>query len=88
MSRLVDDLLSLARSDAGTWTIARETVDMDALLLETAELFCPVARQKGQRLLLEVPERDLPPVTGDPHRLRQVLSVLLDNAFSYTPQGG
>ena len=31
MSRLVDDLLSLARSDAGTWTIARETVDMDAL---------------------------------------------------------
>ena len=60
MSRLVDDLLSLARSDAGTWTIARETVDMDALLLETAELFCPVARQKGQRLLLEVPERDLP----------------------------
>ena len=88
MSRLVDDLLSLARSDAGTWTIARETVDMDALLLETAELFCPVARQKGQRLLLEVPERDLPPVTGDPQRLRQVLSVLLDNAFSYTPQGG
>ncbi|MCI6364032.1 hypothetical protein [Intestinimonas butyriciproducens] len=61
---------------------------MDALLLETAELFCPVARQKGQRLLLEVPERDLPPVTGDPQRLRQVLSVLLDNAFSYTPQGG
>lgn len=88
MSRLVDDLLSLARSDAGTWTIARETVDMDTLLLETAELFCPVARQKGQRLLLEVPERDLPPVTGDPQRLRQVLSVLLDNAFSYTPQGG
>lgn len=88
MSRLVDDLLALARSDAGSWSMARTPVDVDALLLETAELFYPVARQKGQTLTLDVPEAALPTVVGDPQRLRQMLSILLDNAFSYTPEGG
>ena len=88
MARLVDDLLTLARSDAGSWSIRRETVDIDALLLETADLFSPIARQREQTLALEVPDTALPAVSGDPQRLKQVLTVLLDNAFSYTPQGG
>ena len=88
MARLVDDLLTLARGDAGTWSMGWETVDVDALLLETAEQFYPVARQRGLRLRLEVPDTDLPPVGGDAQRLRQLLTVLLDNAFSYTPAGG
>ena len=88
MARLVDDLLSLARSDAGTWSIRREQVDPDTLLLETAEGFYPLARQKVLALLLEVPDDPLPPVAGDPGRLRQILTVLLDNAVSYTPPGG
>ena len=88
MARLVDDLLTLARSDAGSWSILRETVDIEALLLETADLFSPIARQREQTLALEVPDTALPAVSGDPQRLKQVLTVLLDNAFSYTPQGG
>lgn len=88
MARLVDDLLSLARSDAGTWSVRREEVDVDALLLEAVERFSPAARQKGQALLLEVPERDLPAVLGDAQRLSQVLAILLDNALCYTPEGG
>lgn len=88
MARLVDDLLSLARSDAGSWSIRRERVDPDTLLLETADGFYPLARQKGLTLQLEVPDDPLPPVTGDPERLRQILTVLLDNAMSYTPPGG
>lgn len=88
MARLVDDLLTLARSDAGGWSIGWEQMDVDALLLETAELFAPIARQEGRKLLLDVPDTDLPPVAGDAQRLRQVLTVLLDNAMSYTPPGG
>ena len=88
MARLVDDLLSLAGLDSGTWSVRHETVDTDTLLLETADGFYGVARQKGQSLSLEVPDDPLPPIVGDPQRLRQVLTVLLDNAFSYTPAGG
>lgn len=88
MARLVDDLLTLARSDAGSWSIRHETVDVDALLLETADLFSPIARQRNQTLALDVPDTALPAVSGDPQRLKQVLTVLLDNAFSYTPPGG
>ena len=88
MARLVDDLLALARSDAGTWSIAQAPVDVDALLLEASDRFGPIARQKGQVLELKVPEEDLPPVAGDAQRLGQVLTILLDNACSYTPQGG
>lgn len=88
MARLVDDLLTLARGDAGSWSVRHETVDLDALLLETAELFCPLAREKGQTLTLVVPDTDLPSVMGDAQRLKQVLTILLDNAFTYTPAGG
>ncbi len=88
MARLVEDLLSLAGMDAGSWSIRRERVDLDTLLLETADDFYPIARRKGQTLALEVPDEPLPSVTGDPQRLRQILSVLLDNACSYTPEGG
>lgn len=88
MARLVDDLLSLAGLDSGTWSVRHEIVDTDTLLLETADGFYGVAHQKDQSLSLEVPDDPLPPIVGDPQRLRQVLTVLLDNAFSYTPAGG
>ena len=88
MARLIGDLLTLAQGDAGTWDIRTETVDLDTLLLETAEDFYPIARQKDQFLTLSVPDEALPTVTGDGQRLRQILTILLDNACSYTPEGG
>lgn len=88
MGRLVDDLLTLARSDAGTWSIRREQVDLDALLLETLDGFYPLAARRGLSLGLEVPENALPLILGDGQRLRQILTVLLDNACFYTPEGG
>lgn len=88
MARLVDDLLTLAGRDAGSWSIRPEPVDLDTLLLETCDGFYPVARQKCQTLELEVPDDPLPTVNGDAQRLRQILTVLLDNACAYTPQDG
>ena len=88
MARLVDDLLTLAGRDSGSWSIQPAGVDLDTLLLETCEGFYPVAAQKGQSLRLDVPDDPLPPVNGDEQRLRQILTVLLDNACSYAPRGG
>ncbi len=87
MARLVDDMLLLASADARTWSLKRETVDMDTLLLELFEAFQPACREKGISLCLELPDQALPTVSGDPQRLRQILLVLLDNAAAFTPSG-
>lgn len=87
MAVLVGDMLLLASTDAGTWSIRRETVDMDTLLIETYELFEPVCRSRKISLFLELPETTLPHVNGDAARLKQLLTILLDNAVSYTPAG-
>ena len=85
MAALVGDMLLLASTDAGSWSIKQETVDMDTLLIETYELFEPVCQNSQVRLFLDLPEETLPHVTGDASCLKQLLTILLDNAVSYTP---
>ncbi len=85
MARLLDDMLLLASTDAKTWSVKKEQVEADTLLIETYESFLPLCKQKGHQLLLEIPEYELPIIYGDKERLQQVLSILLDNALSYTP---
>lgn len=88
MGRLVSDLLLLAGSDAKTWSIQFSPVELDTLLIETVELFRPLAWERKQKLTLELPEDELPELRGDAQRLQQALSVLIDNALHYTPEGG
>jgi two-component system OmpR family sensor kinase len=83
MSVLVDDLLLLARLDAGR-PLDREPVDMTRLAIE-ATSDAQVARP-GHRWLLELPD-DSVLVRGDSHRLHQVLANLLSNAGRHTPEG-
>jgi len=86
--RLVDDLLTLANVDAKSWSIVRQPVEIDALLRETQEDFAPMAEEKGQTLAVELPGNGLPLFAGDEQRLKQTLTILLDNALRYTPEGG
>lgn len=88
MSRLIDDMLLLTRADHYRWTIQTEATELDTLLLDTFEAFEPVAKEQDIRLTVSLPEDAVPPVFCDPERIRQVLAILLHNAFSYTPQGG
>lgn len=88
MARLVDDLLLLAGTDAKTWSIEMQALDTDTLLIETVELFYPLAKKKNQKLVLKVPDSILPKIKGDFQRLQQVLSILIDNALSYTQETG
>lgn len=88
MGRLVSDLLTLARSESGSWSMQLTTLNPETLLEELTEKFLPLTAQKGQRLRLDLPEDPLPDVTGDAQRLEQLLTILLDNACAYTQPGG
>ncbi len=87
MARLIDDMLLLASADAKTWSLTLTDVDMDTLLIDTYDAYLPLCRQKGIRLELKLPETPLPGLRGDAERIRQILSILLDNAITYTPSG-
>ncbi len=88
MSRLVDDMLLLSSADAHVWTIQKVPLELDTLLLETCEAFESLATEKNIRLTAELPETLFPPCLCDRERIRQVLSILLHNAVSYTPSQG
>ncbi len=87
MSGLIGDMLLLAASDARTWPLQNELLDVDTLLIECYEAFQPLAREKDQQLQLELPEDMLPQILGDRQRIEQILTILIDNALSYTPTG-
>ena len=61
---------------------------IDTLLLETYEKYESLAREKGLCLSIRLPEEECPPVLCDEERISQVLSILMDNALSYTPASG
>jgi two-component system OmpR family sensor kinase len=83
MSVLVDDLLLLARLDAGR-PLSREPVDMTRLAIDATS--DAQAARPSHRWVLELPD-DPELVLGDEHRLRQVLANLLSNAGRHTPDG-
>lgn len=83
LTRLVADLLALARADAGV-TLKRQSVDLDALLLDAFRTARALAH--GQEVTLEPFEPVQ--VMGDEDRLKQLMLILLDNAFKYTPADG
>ncbi|MEU8151907.1 HAMP domain-containing sensor histidine kinase [Nonomuraea sp. NPDC048901] len=83
MSELVDELLLLARLDAGR-PLAREEVDLSRLAIEATG--DARAAGPGHRWRLELPE-DPVTVTGDALRLHQVIASLLSNARVHTPDG-
>ncbi|MFB7557483.1 HAMP domain-containing sensor histidine kinase [Streptomyces brevispora] len=83
MSRLVDDLLLLARLDAGR-PLEQEPVDLTLLILNATD----DARAAGpdHHWLLDLPEEPVT-ITGDAHRLQQAVGNLLANARTHTPPG-
>jgi len=84
--RLLNDLLDLARSDAGRLTIRPEPTGAASLIEEAARTMRAQLDARGQELRLQV-DADLPEVEADRDRIRQVLVNLLTNANEYCPQG-
>lgn len=86
ITNLVTDLLDLGRIEAGLET-SRESSPISVLARYAVEGLRASAETRGLVLETELPE-DLPLVSGDPIRLRQMIGNLLDNAIKYTPKGG
>lgn len=88
MSRLIDDMLTLSSTDSSRFTIRKESVELDTLLLSAYEKFESLAIEKCICLKITLPDDSVSTCQCDRERIEQVLSILLDNAISYTPSGG
>ncbi len=85
--RLIDDLLDLARLEAGGLRLRVAELDLADLARRVVDMSRPTADQRG--LSLEVPELEsTSDVHGDPHRLEMIVTNLVSNALKFTPEGG
>ena len=87
MSRLIKDMLLLASSDAEKWTIHTSEVNVDTLLISLYEAYEPRCMKKKIKLTLDLGEELFPVIMTDKERLFQLLSIYLDNALHYSPEG-
>jgi signal transduction histidine kinase len=85
-SRMVDDLLVLARIDSDELPLRRQVVDLGEVVREATAAVVPLAEAAGHSLTVSAPPGTL--VDVDPDRIRQVVRILLDNALAYTPPNG
>lgn len=88
MCRLVNQLLVLARNDPDSGSAKEfESVDLNTLLAEVTKEWVSEAYRKKIDLGF-AGESSSPTVMGDPQRIRELVSNLIDNAIRYTPEGG
>ena len=83
--RMAQELLDLARVEAGSISMHIAAVDLGGQLEQELEMLRPRATARGLALKMSVPD-DIPPVAADPERLHQILDNLLDNAVKYAPE--
>jgi two-component system OmpR family sensor kinase len=86
LKRLVEDLLDLARIDAGQIDFRRDRVDLKAIITNVSDRLGLRARESGVDIQEQLPA--IPPMIGDGDRLAQVFTNLVDNAIEHSPAGG
>lgn len=88
MQHLIADMLLLANADARGILLHKTMVSPDDLLLSVYEKYETLASSKGIFLQFSIPDSMYRNCLFDIERMTQVLSIFMDNALSYTPQGG
>lgn len=86
MTRLVSDLLLVARSDNKALKLKLQKFDAAELLSQTARLMQPLADKK--HIALDIRNRDAHVIQADEQKIKQLMLILVDNAVKYTPDGG
>jgi two-component system sensor histidine kinase BarA len=85
--RIIDDILDMSKIEAGKLGIVQVDFDLREVLEDVLVLLAPRARKKGLELTYSV-SADMPPhLTGDPGRIKQVLTNLVSNAVKFTHEG-
>ncbi|MBK9118984.1 MAG: HAMP domain-containing protein [Phycisphaerales bacterium] len=84
---IINDLLDLAKIEAGKVEVRREPIVVAALLNTLCDHVRPLADRRKLQLALEVPE-PLPNLQSDAGKLRQIVYNLVSNAIKFTPEGG
>ena len=85
VSRLADNLLTLAHADAGDVLVRREPVDVAAVTRDVCHRLAPLSEQRKVPLVCEAPDAAI--VSGDAIALERVIFNLAENALRYTPPG-
>jgi two-component system, OmpR family, phosphate regulon sensor histidine kinase PhoR len=88
LGSLVDDLLSLAKTEANELSLNISAVEAGTVVEEVYQTLMPLARRDRQITLVRAVTPGLPPVLADRQRLIQVILNLVRNAITYTPNGG
>ncbi len=86
LSRIVDDLLMLARADVGERPIERQRVFLDDVTIDAADAARVLAAKKSIRV--DIDDFEETPILGDSTLLRQLVLILLDNAIKFTEPNG
>ena len=87
VSRLVDDLLDIARIEQGKISLRKETLSLHNILPQALTLNSLAIEAAGHRLDVEMPDEEIL-LEADPARIIQIVSNLVGNAARYTPAGG
>ena len=87
MTRLIDDLVDVARLTQGKISLKKDKVDLATVVSDAVDLARPIISECGHHLTTELPPQSVP-LYVDGVRLSQALGNLLTNAAKYTPPGG
>ncbi|MEH6907991.1 ATP-binding protein [Neobacillus drentensis] len=87
MGRLVNELLDLARMEAGHLQLTMEDVNISSFINRIIHKFQGLAKENEIQLYAEI-ENETTTISFDPDRIEQVLTNLIDNAIRHTPKGG
>ncbi|MEO5826014.1 MAG: ATP-binding protein [Gemmatimonadales bacterium] len=85
LARIVDDLMTLARAESDPRPVERSRIFLDDIVLDAVDAVRTVASVHG--IAIEIGEFEEAVVDADPHLIRQLIMILLDNAIKFAPGG-
>ncbi len=84
---ILNDILDLSKIEADKMSVDKEEIDLQRLIEESSQLMAVSCYAKGLELLIDIAPATPRTISGDSHRLRQILTNLLSNAIKFTDSG-